>query len=378
MSKTYLNRKDPQGSYVFISYSHKDEVEVDRILTALNACGADFWYDIELRHGVDWHKKVKEVTASQKCVGILYFISANSIKSDACHEEFEMLDDLKKTHEKFGAMYIIIDDEEHNSLETFFDNADSALKEMGLDRKTRLEKISKISDNFDKGKKYRIVSRDKIDEDETVNVIFKDVFCAWGCASEELGKIDALMNDGLVDADYRLKTPCRISVDRVSGRDAEWKVFSYNGDTLSAILLSDELYSATCLSLAKEAMATINENVNSPSGQNVKHFTFDEEFLQCLKKDKDGNVIRYLRASEHENNYLQLEKALKMVPVLDSVDDGYFFVQDSRGELLFADRGSSDVYRHIHVDAYASIIPVIDVDYEKYNAYFLRRDSGKA
>ncbi len=383
MSKTYLDRKNPEGPYVFISYSHKDGEEVGRILTALNECGADFWYDIKLRGGQDWIERVKEITSSKKCVGILYFISANSIISDACFEEFKMLEELKNTHEKFDALYVLLDDEEPNGLDEFFDNADSILKEKGYDRKTRVTRITDISESFDQNKIYRTVTRAKIDDDAFVKGIFKDVFSAWGCASEESGKIDVLKEDELVDINYRLKTKSRIIVDLVRGGDAEWKVFSYNGDTLSAILVSDELYAATCLSLAKGAMDAINDNVNlsldpdkDDESKREKHFRFDEEFLQCLKKDGDGNVIRYLRAAEHENSYLQVKEALEKVPVPDSVDDGYFFVQDNQGTLLFADRGSSDVYRHIHVDAYASVIPVIDVDYEKYKAYVLRR--GKA
>ena len=49
------------------------------------------------------------------------------------------------------------------------------------------------------------------------------------------------------------------------------------------------------------------------------------------------------------------------------------FVVDNQDNVLFADRESSDVYRHIHVDAYASVVPIIDIDLNKYRAYVKKR-----
>lgn len=46
----------------------------------------------------------------------------------------------------------------------------------------------------------------------------------------------------------------------------------------------------------------------------------------------------------------------------------------SQGNILFADRGSDDVYRHINVGACASLIPVIDIDYNKYKKYLLGKN----
>ena len=294
-----------------------------------------------------------------------------------------MIDQLVKTHEKFNAAYVLLDTEDPVNLQNFLSTATTKLlSAYPAELNKIIQRIGYFSNEFDKDKIYRTVSFDKIDNDEFVNTLIKDVFATWGCLSQESGKIDALVDDGLVTSDYRIKADCRIIENVVKGQDAEWKVFAYNGDSISAVLVCDEIYGATCLSLAADAMDGINDNLNiscnldvDTDGAHEKHLKLDEGFVTCLKADVNGKVVRFLRAGEHENNYLQLKEALEKVPLTDAADDGYFFVQDNQGKLLFADRGSEDVYRHIHVDAYASIIPVIDIDYNKYKAYLQSKNS---
>ncbi len=379
---TYLDRKNPEGTFAFISYSHKDEDAVKRILTALNGYGADFWYDIKLRKGQNWLEKVKEVTSNKKCLGILYFLSPDSVYSAACLEEFKMLEDLQKSHENFRSAYILMDDEEPESFESFINTTRKKLIADHIDDFDKIaEHTSHIKSKFNNDKLYCTVSKDKIDSDAFVKIIFRDVFSDWGCVSEETDKLDILQEDELIDRNCRVKTSCRIAAgNKVSG--AEWKVFSSDGKTLGAILVSAELFDATCRSLAKSSIAEINANINLSLKSGVdetrkkeKHFKFDNDFLNCLVADDNGCVLRFLRSAEHEKNYVRIKEALEKVPVSDPADDGYFFVQDNQGNLLFADRGSSDVYRHIHVDAYASVIPVIDIDLNKYREYVLRKKS---
>ncbi|MDE6504306.1 MAG: toll/interleukin-1 receptor domain-containing protein [Clostridia bacterium] len=379
---TYLDRKDPEGTFAFISYSHKDEDAVKRILTALNGYGANFWYDIKLRKGQNWIEKVKEVTANKNCLGILYFLSPDFIFSKACLEEFKMGADLEKSHGNFRSAFILLDDEEPESFESFINNTRKKLIAEHIEEFEKIaEHTSRIKNDFNNDKLYCKVSKDKIDGDFFVKTIFKDVFSDWGCVSEETDKLDILMEDGVIDVNCRVKTSCRIAAgNKVSG--AEWKVFSSDGKTLGAILVSDELFDATCLSLAKNSMAEINANINLPRNaeagearKNEKHFRFDADFLNCLVRDENGCAFRYLRSAEHEKNYIRIKEALEKVPVSDPADDGYFFVCDNQGNLMFADRGSADVYRHIHVDAYASVIPVMDIDLNKYREYVKRKKS---
>lgn len=382
MSKTFLERKNPNGSYVFISYSHVDGEAVGRLLTALNENGADFWYDIKLRGGENWFDKVKEVTANKNCVGIIYVLSADFIFSKACFKEFQLLDELKKTHQNFREYYILTDDKKPENFNEFIRNVRRKLLERCSDDEDEiLERTGEYKKKFDQDIIYRMTAKENIDDDKFVRTVFGDVFAAWGCASEENGKIDTLVEDGLLNGDYRINTECATVTGTVNRREVEWKVFSYNGSTLSAIMVADELYGAACRSLAQNTMSEINRLVNvlgkdniDESVRNEKHIEFDEpEFLECLKSDGDGNIIRFLRATEHEKNYLQLKEALEKVPVTEMADDGYFFVMDNQENVLFADRGSNDVYRHIHVDAYASFFPVIDMDLNKYKAYIAKK-----
>lgn len=381
MSKTFLERKNPNGSYVFISYSHTDGDAVSRLLTALNDEGADFWYDIKLRKGQNWLQKVKEVTASKNCVGILYLLSPEFIFSPSCFSEFELYDKIRETNENFRSCYILIDDVEPENFDEFMRGVRRKLLDKCLDNEDEiLSRTSEYKKRFDKFLTYGTASYDGMADDKFVRSLFDDVFAAWGCASEESGKLDTLVEDGLIDGDYRIKTDCDMRTEEVNCSPAEWKAFSYNGNTLSAILASDELYAATCKSLAGNAMAETNRLINvsdNPGADDKlkkeKHFAFEPEFLECLIKDENGCAVRFLHAAEHEKNYMQLKEALMKVPTTDSTDDGYFFVTDNLGNVLFADRASNDVYRHIHVDAYAGIFPVIDIDLNKYKAYIKKK-----
>ncbi len=392
MSKTFLDRKNPDVPYVFISYSHADgdpdkpeKNYVGKMLTALNDLGANFWYDSKLRIGQDWFERVKAVTANKNCMGIIYIMSPDFMLSDACFKEFSLFDELKKTHDNFRACHILMDEEKPTDFYKFIDDARDKLRAKGLERdkaKIIRQNLEEYEDCFDPNILYCAIAKSDVDDDKFVRKLFADVFQAWGCASEETGKIDALVDDQLVNGDYRIKIKdCYMLTGIVNRSEAEWKAFSYNGNTLSAILVSEELYSATCRSLAKNAMAETNRLINISEKtdadekiQQEKHFVFDPDFLECLIKDEDGNVIRFLRASEHTKNYLQLREALTKVPPTSAADDGYFFVTDNQDNVLFADRASDDVYRHIHVDAYASLFPVIDIDLNKYKEYIAKKN----
>lgn len=381
MSKTFLERKNPNGPYVFISYSHADNVAVSKLLTALNDNGADFWYDIKLRGGQNWFDKVKEVTSSKNCVGIIYVLSPEFVFSNACFKEFLLLDELKKTHENFREYYILADETKPDNFNEFMRSVRRRLLDQCLDNEDEIfARTNEYKKRFDQDIIYRMTAMDSIVEDKFVRTVFRDVFSAWGCASEENGKMDTLVEDGLIDSDYRIKTKSYMLTDVVNRSEAEWLAFSYKGNTVSAILIADELYAATCRSLAQNAMVEANKLINISDKtdadeklQREKHFLFEPEFLECLNKDEDGNIARYLCAAEHDRSYMQLKEALMRVPISEAADDGYFFVTDNQDNILFADRASNDVYRHIHVDAYASIFPVIDIDLNKYKEYLTKK-----
>lgn len=389
MSKTYLDRKRPSGAFALMSYSHRDIDALEKTFTALNEKGADFWYDKEMHKGEKWFEQVKEITADKNCVGIIYFVSAEFVYSDACFKEVELLDELKKTHDKFNALFVLVHEAEGaHGFSKFMENADALLKKTHTGELRKINGcIDRMYDVLDPSVLYSEMSKPEAEDDEIVDKLFDDTFKKWGCASEETGTIETLRRDGLTDDGYRVKTDSKIATDILRWKSAEWKVFAYGGDTLSAMLVTDEPVAETCLSQADDALDLLNANINKlksgadersksdgvAASKKEKYFVFEEPFLQCLKRDDNGRVLRYLRASERQKYYLQLKEALEKTPVADSSDDGYFFVTDNKNRIMFSDRGSSDVYRHVHIDAYASVYPVIDIDYVKYRSYVLEK-----
>lgn len=381
MSKTYLDRKNTDIPYIFISYSHVDKDAIEKSLSALSDLGANFWYDKNLHVGDEWLEEVKKVTSNKNCVGILYFISPDFMISQACMDEIQIGESLTRANKNFKIFSMLIGEEDPENYNDFILKSTTYL--MVQYPKLALEIVKKLtvaSGSFNNDAIYCHTSKSKIDSDEIVKMVFKDVFSRMGCASDETSKLDLLIDNGLVNRNYRLKTSCRVLVELVRGWKVDWKAYSRIGDTISAILVSDELFAAVSRSLSDIAIDYINQSINvslnneaTTEAKHQKHFVFDKDFLDCVKTDDNGRKIRFLRATEHENYYLQIKEALEMTPISNTIDDGYFFVCDSQGNIDFADRGSEDVYRHINVDAYASIIPVIDIDYNKYKEYLAKR-----
>lgn len=383
MSNTYLDRKNSDVPYMFISYNHADAERLEKLMSALNARGADFWYDKEMFDGDDWLQRVDEAVQNKNCMGMIFFISPDFIYSEPCYTELERFRELKATREKFDAIYVLVgEDDSEPGFIGFMESAEAYLKakHKGEGRKVNActERIYSLFDDESVKRRLRIdTTKSKLASDEITEKLY-NVFKNKGCASEETDTIDALVRAELVTKNYRVKTESKILTDTVRGKAVEWKAFAYAGNTVSAILVSNELYKQTCRSLAQSTMDKMNMRVNISNSdadeatKKKKHFEFDERFLSCLLRDKKGGVLRYLRAFEHEKYYLQLREALETVSVTDATDDGYFFVDGGSDRILYADRGSADVNKHVHVDAYASVFPVIDIDYTKYREYVLQ------
>ncbi len=89
--KTYLDRSvQAQQNYYFVSYSHADKDAVYSVLRGLYDKGANFWYDSELCAGDFWDEKVASKLNDPYCSGVLWFISADSLKSDAVYQEIKL------------------------------------------------------------------------------------------------------------------------------------------------------------------------------------------------------------------------------------------------------------------------------------------------
>ena len=69
-------------NYVFISYSRKDKEIVYSDLREMNKLGVRFWYDDDIGAGENWREIVKEKITSEKCVGMIFYLSKNTIFSE--------------------------------------------------------------------------------------------------------------------------------------------------------------------------------------------------------------------------------------------------------------------------------------------------------
>lgn len=80
---------DPE-LYYFISYSHKDYKQVYSDIFALQAEGINIWYDRAMPAGESWQDTAEKFIKPSRCAGVIFYISKNSLMSDAIHKEIEL------------------------------------------------------------------------------------------------------------------------------------------------------------------------------------------------------------------------------------------------------------------------------------------------
>jgi len=77
--------------YYFVSYSHADYKEVFADILRLQEQGINIWYDRGLPVGRDWEKSANEIVSKYSCVGVIFYLSENSLKSDAVAREIRFV-----------------------------------------------------------------------------------------------------------------------------------------------------------------------------------------------------------------------------------------------------------------------------------------------
>ena len=78
------------GKFVFISYSHKDEISVKEDVEALLSKGVRAWFDVNMRVGEKWTDIANRVLRHENCVGVIFYNSANAFVSEAVQREQEI------------------------------------------------------------------------------------------------------------------------------------------------------------------------------------------------------------------------------------------------------------------------------------------------
>lgn len=78
---------DDKSDYYFVSYSHKDFKKVYRDIFALQKGGLNIWYDREMVYGQSWLDTAEKYIRNQHCLGVVFYVSENSVVSEAIREE---------------------------------------------------------------------------------------------------------------------------------------------------------------------------------------------------------------------------------------------------------------------------------------------------
>lgn len=84
------------SSYYFVSYSHKDYKKVYTDILRLQEKGINIWYDRGLQAGKSWEDYASEAISKYNCIGVIFYMSENSIVSDAVLHEIKYVRKIGK------------------------------------------------------------------------------------------------------------------------------------------------------------------------------------------------------------------------------------------------------------------------------------------
>lgn len=80
--------------YIFISYSHRNESEVLKIIEELKKRGYNVWYDDGIDPGTEWDEYI--ASHIENCAYFIAFISGEYLESENCKDELNYSRDLNK------------------------------------------------------------------------------------------------------------------------------------------------------------------------------------------------------------------------------------------------------------------------------------------
>lgn len=104
------------SKYIFISYSHCDSAQVYKDLFSFYDAGINYWYDKELKGGEAWNEVVQTVLRSDNCVGVLFYLSPQSIMSAAVAQEISIAKQLYANNPNFYIAGVSLDGKSINSV----------------------------------------------------------------------------------------------------------------------------------------------------------------------------------------------------------------------------------------------------------------------
>lgn len=206
--------------YYFVSYSHKDYKKVYSDIFALQARGVNIWYDRGMRAGSDWKEVADEYITPSKCAGVIFYISENSLGSDAIHTEIEYA-------AKCGKSCLTI----NLPLESDFSVEGKNMRGEEVSAKALLD-ILKANGKAVSGDKYESISR--AFGDDVIYVKYSS------SAEEKVEKILSMKRPPLIEAEFSLVSDLP-SFKIISVNDHDIKKFD-EGDYFKVNVIGEKNY----------------------------------------------------------------------------------------------------------------------------------------
>ncbi len=127
------------NEYYFVSYSHADYKEVYADILRLQAQGINIWYDRGLPAGRDWEKTAYEAIIKYSCIGVIFYLSKNSLLSNAVASEINF---VKENGKDYMSINLPLDGEKCLSASAMLENL---AKDVMIDK----ERIEAVNSTFD-------------------------------------------------------------------------------------------------------------------------------------------------------------------------------------------------------------------------------------
>lgn len=83
--------------YIFVSYSHNDEIQVREIIFFLIEEGYRIWFDAGLHPATVWRRVIADKIENAACKACLFVVSQDSVKSEECKMELNYATNKKKS-----------------------------------------------------------------------------------------------------------------------------------------------------------------------------------------------------------------------------------------------------------------------------------------
>ena len=145
--------------YLFISYSHIDYKEVFKDLIYLNKAGINVWYDRSLTPSKNWELDAEQFMVNYHCIGVLFYISKNSLASSSVYKE------IKKVRQRNKPFIAIVISDHNESIIDIYNSLPS-------DKKSE-EKEKVLKEIFNENIIYINIHQDISQKIDKMNNLFK-------------------------------------------------------------------------------------------------------------------------------------------------------------------------------------------------------------